>query len=949
MIDCTDDRRRAEVRARERNGIDAVSVGDDRRTLTVLFFGPAPEELAPANFRIDGGRRITGIQVVSVRPCPGDDPDLEDGVRLTVDRAGDLSTYRLTVVEAGPDGKPGTAPYPGFDPRYAGVDFTFTSCGDLDCAPAEDSPQESVPGPEIDYLSKDYASFRQLMLDRLSLTMPAWTERHVPDVGITLVELLAYEGDRLSYQQDAMATEAYLDTARLRVSVRRHARLVDYFVHDGCSARTWVCLEADQQAKLPPGEFRFVSLPDGVLPELGKALQQSDLDRPGLPEYQVFEPVPAEPLTLYPAHNRIPLWTWGDYDCGLPSGATSATLADGEPNGARVLQLEPGSVLVFEELVGAKSGLPADADHTHRQAVRLTSVTKTTDELYHQPLLEVAWDRVDALTFSLCVNARGGPDCTDFEVGVARGNVVLVEHGARIDWCGGVPESHTVPPPEATGPGCPDPPDFGCPDESVPGRRPGYPPLPVRFSPELTHQPVTQSAPFPSSADIAAAQARWLVALPERVRARLTALWHSCSGHELSDEDMVFVTALFGARLVAKLELRDHPRRALRYLLARFDDLLETKLERLRQLIHRARAGYVLTKANEGWEIGQSWGAGEGAALDENSAAFRGPAGPATRPDPRAALPAVTVTDREGETWLPQRDLLDSGPADRVFVGELNDTGAVALRFGDGRNGAKFPLGGALTASLRVGTGPAGNVGREAVNRIVFCRVSVGGIREVRNPLPATGGADPEPVSEVRLRAPQEVRHRLQRAVTADDYATLAGQNPAVQRAAADLRWTGSWYEAQVAVDPLGAEIAPDWLLDEIRSGLYPYRRIGHDLAVSTATMVPLDLAVHVEVLGEYLTGHVQAALRRVLGRFFAPDNLTFGTPVRVSQVVAAVAAVPGVRHTEVTRLGRLFGPPGTALDTGVLPIGPLEVAQLDDDPSRPENGRLTLDLVGGR
>ena len=78
------------------------------------------------------------------------------------------------------------------------------------------------------------------MLDRLAVTLPAWTERHAPDIWITLVELLAYIGDDLSYYQDAVATEAYLKTARRRVSVRRHARLVDYRLHDGCNARAWV-------------------------------------------------------------------------------------------------------------------------------------------------------------------------------------------------------------------------------------------------------------------------------------------------------------------------------------------------------------------------------------------------------------------------------------------------------------------------------------------------------------------------------------------------------------------------------------------------------------------------------------------------------------------------------------------------------------------------------------
>lgn len=959
-MSCTDERRRAAVRTSGHNGIDAVSVSDDRRRLTVVFFGAAPEDLAPANFRIDGGRQVTGIEVVDVQCCGSEDPELEAQVRLTVDRAGDRSRYRLCVVEAGPCGEPGTRPYPGFDPRYSCLDFTFSAdCVDLDCAATDTCPPPVFPEPEIDYLAKDYASFRQLLLDRLSLTMPAWTERHVPDIGITLVELLAYEGDRLSYRQDAVATEAYLDTARNRVSIRRHTRLVDYPMHDGCAARAWVCLETDQQLDLPAGDFRFVSLGEGVLPGHGAALLAVELDQRGIPAHPVFEPVHREPVTIRPAHNGIHLWTWGDHDCCLPAGATSATLTDSDraPDAgghrARVLCLAPGDVLIFEETVGPKTGNPADADHTHRQAVRLETVTPAVDELYDQPVLEVSWAQEDALRFPLCVNARGGPDCADLEVGVARGNVVLVEHGGAITWCQGEPETHEVPAPEPGTPGCPDPARFGCPDPAVPAPRPGYPPVPVRFRPALVHTSITQSAPFPRPADVARAQARQLLGIADRARERLRALWRALRDGALSDPDVDYLTTLFGPDTLRRVRLTEHPRAALRTLLARFDDLLDGKLDRLAELVRRARAGYVLDADDEGWEIGQGWGQDEGRGLDAARPLFRGPAALARQPDPRRALPAVEVTDRYGDSWQPRRDLLDSGPADRHFVGELDDDGVLALRFGDGRNGARYPYGGRLTARCRVGTGSAGNVGREAIDRIVFCATRQDGIRVVRNPLPAAGGTDPEPVAVVLQRAPQEVRHRLLRAVTAADYATLAGQVPGVQRAAGDLRWTGSWYEARVAVDPLGAEIAPDRLLDEVRESMHRFRRIGHDLSVTTATLVPLALTLRVEVAPDYLAGHVRGALLRVFGTgrtgFFAPDNLTFATPIRISRVVAAAAAVPGVRHVEVTELRRLFGRPDDAPATGVLRIGPLEVAQLDNDPTRPENGLLTLDLGGGR
>ncbi|MEE1782979.1 putative baseplate assembly protein [Streptomyces sp. SP17BM10] len=954
-MSCSDRRRRAELRACDLNGIDSVDVLDG--ALVVVLFGKAPEGLAPANFRIDGGERITGVTVTAV--CREADAERESADRLilTVDRQGDLSAYRLSIVRADPHGRPGTEPYPGFDPRHASAAFTFRpECATLDCAPTDACPPVHPPAPEIDYLAKDYASFRRLMLDRLALTMPTWTERHVPDLGTTLVELLAYEADRLGYRQDAAATEAYLDTARHRVSVRRHARLVDYAMHDGCAARAWVCLATDDELTLPAGDFRFLTLAPTVLPELGAALLASDLQhRRHLPPYEVFEPVHAEALPLRPAHNLIHVWTWGDAECCLPAGTTSAALVDGDAHG-RALCLRPGDVLVFEEVLGARTGAPADADRTHRQAVRLVSVTEDHDPLYDQPLLHVTWATGDALTFPLCVSARGGPDCADLEVGVARGNTVLVEHGACITWCHQRAEPIDVPVAPPQEPGC-----FSCCSSCASGTAPGrpaHPPLPVRFSPALRQVPVAQSAPFPTAAVIAAAQAARLLGLPDRARQRLTAVWHRLppNGGTLTTAERAYLGVLFGEAVLRRLGADDHPRDALRTLLARFDDLLTPKLARWRELVRRARAGQVLRHDAEGWELGQSWGEDEAGRLREDDPAFRGPAALATAPDPHTALPAVHLTDQDGQDWHPRRDLLDSGPADRHFVGETDDDGVLRLRFGDGLNGAAFPLSDApgvqCTARYRVGNGTPGNVGPEAIARIVLCATHRHGIRVVRNPLPASGGLDPEPVDDVRRLAPVVPTTRLLRAITADDYAALAATVPGVRRAAADLRWTGSWYEAQVAVEAFGTETAPDALLDTVRAALFRFRRIGHDLAEFTAALVPLDVALRVRVESDHVAGHVRAGLLAAFAALFAPDALVFGDPVRVSRLVTAAVSVPGVQHAEVTRLRRLFAGPadrGDALATGVLPIGPLEVAQLDNDPSRPEHGHLALDVEGGR
>ena len=200
------ERRRAEAIAKDLNGIDFVDVAEDRQTLSVFFFLSAPKEIARSHYRITGGTRVRDLKITGVHHAGGDDPAREDCLKIRVDRKGDYSTYRFEVVDL-----------VGFDPLFRSVAFTFGRAPGitLDCAATTSVPPAApADEPDLDYLAKDYESFRQLILDRFALNVPSWTETHIPDIGIALVELLAYVGDQLSYHQDAVATEAYLDTAR---------------------------------------------------------------------------------------------------------------------------------------------------------------------------------------------------------------------------------------------------------------------------------------------------------------------------------------------------------------------------------------------------------------------------------------------------------------------------------------------------------------------------------------------------------------------------------------------------------------------------------------------------------------------------------------------------------------------------------------------------------------
>ncbi|MFB6891294.1 putative baseplate assembly protein [Kitasatospora sp. NPDC056327] len=1058
---CGTDPRRADVRAAHLLGLDGAEPDDEGRTLDVVFLGRAPESLGPENIRIDGGRRITGLRALAVEIERADDPELDDRMRVTLDRTGDTSRYRLGVVEADAHGRPGTRPFPGFDPRYASTWFGFgADCpSPYDCRTEEGCPPAVRPSPVIDYTARDYESLRRLVLDRMSLTTPGWTERHLPDLGVTLVELLAWTADRLSYQQDAVATEAYLETARRRVSVRRHVRLIDYAVHEGCNARTFVALSVERPVTLRRGTFRFAAVDLGRLgpqdrPDLSTVIADEDLDALArTAAVEVFEPLGGAEPVLRPAHNTIAFWTWGEQDRVLPRGATSATLRDdwhgadrAQGDRARRLALRPGDLLVVEEVLGPRTGAAADADPAHRQAVRLTSVTPLVDELYGQPVVEVAWAPEDALSFPVCLSSRGGSGCGPVTgVSVARGNVLLVDHGRSLTFGGGAPEAFAVPPePVRTAPCGPE--AGGCADvtgdspaaEAVHGlldlaregrplgpdqvrelealvggaavRRAGlsvrlapgevaeggggagavvepptadaqaaaletlldqtrYPVLPQPFRPVLRHAPVTLAAAYPDPAHVRAGQAVLLAGLPGRVRERLTELWRRAHrGHDLTRAELAELTVLFGERVVQELRLADRPAAGLRELLARLPRLLAAKLRRLEVLTARTRSGVVLRQDGV-QEVARSWGTRYAAGLAPDSPALAGPAGGIAVQDPRAALPAVRAVSG-GRVWTPRRDLLADGPRERHFVGEPEEDGRLALRFGDGRHGLPPRPGSDLLVSYRVGNGTAGNVGAEAVNHLVIRREEPhpdgpgGGapprdaVLGVRNPLPATGGVEPEPLEQVRQLAPLALRRTRLRAVTAADYAELAAALPGVRRAAAVLRWTGSGQEVQVAVEPHGRASADAALLEAVGDGLEAFRRIGHDLVVRPAVLVPLDLELRICALPGHQHGHLLAELRRVLGNrtlpdgrpgFFHPDALGFGEPVRASRLVAAAAAVPGVLSARITRLRRQFGRDDGEPADGLLRLGALEIACCDDDPDRPENGRLSIVIGGGR
>ncbi|MDT7761617.1 MAG: hypothetical protein QOC63_1037 [Mycobacterium sp.] len=914
---CTQQRITAVAERGERNGIAFLAVSDSdapsnalrQRTLFLrLLLAPAGG-LTEDNIVIDGGVRYPAVAVEWAAPGDalpaGEDPallaDVDDPHLTLVVRTagtGDYSRYRLRIID------PATGEPPDeFDQQLAEIEFSFkVQCpNDFDC----DQPCTCRPAiasaPPINYLAKDFDSLRQMMLDRIALLAPDQDTGHAADLSVALVEMLAYVGDHLSYRQDAIATEAYLGTARSRISLRRHARLVDYPISEGCNARVFT------QISVTTGPVRLAAHTQllTTAPNLPAVVDPHD---PRLPAVlaagtvAVFETV--DDAVLDESLARLAFWTWGERDCCLPAGATSATLTGHHAT------LRAGDVLILTEEISPTTGSKADADPTHRAAVRLIDIATSTDKsggLFNDPpddtaveITEITWDAQDALTFPLCLSANTLNGYAP--VAIALGNIVLADHGRTID-------SQTLGP--VPGPTL----QYAAARTDACAGSTATAVL-VRFRPQLAARPLTfaHSDP-PALAEIAQ------TSLPAQVIPDLTDLkfkpnvssW--LTGLSLNFSETVHLQGLPG------------------------DWSVSDGASVLRLTIHNVNNTPTLVVTGR-----------------------PAPASSTLRVDPAAAAPAIQLTQTPPSAadlpvpWSPLPDLLSCDSTDTNFVVEIDTDATAVLRFGDNTNGMAPPQDATFAASYRIGNGTTGNIGAWAISHIV-ANPATSGVLGATNPMAALGGTDPDTPLTIRRDAPQAYQVQ-ERAVTQADYASVATRIDGVAAAVAEFRWTGSWYTAFVTPERAGGGSVDSDFSSVVLTGLDRYRMAGYDLAITAPIFVAINIDLFVCVLPSYLPADVEQQLLDRLGSavaadgtpaMFNPANWTFGRPVYLSAIYAAAQEIPGVQSVTVRRFQRRFDDLGTGLADGVLPMGAFEIAQCANDANYPDRGVLTVTTGGGR
>lgn len=856
LIYCADERRSGllAVPGHPLNGVDFVefrrdlaAVPEQRFRLEIHFLKPPPV-LVPGDLAVSGGIRVVDIDVLDVVPTA--DPLV---VFAFLSAEGDFSAYVLHISHL------------ALDPERAEVRFSFKAgCpSELDCRVRPDCPPPDLDGPELDYMAKDYQSFRHMALQLIAQRNPGWQERSPADLGIALVEAIAYAGDYLSYFQDLLAAEGYLDLCRNPVSARRHTLLVDYAMHRGRNAVSYVYLEAEPATDgVVPTGARLVTRigrplrgDDSPPPVLLPVDADFDAD-PALAGATVFETTARARVTYL--HNTLHIHTWGDVECCLALGSRQAFLYAVDAAG---LILRPefavGDYLLLEEARSPHTALAADADPAKRQVVRLVAVDDAQDAVYTDqltageltpraapadpvlPLQRVQWRVEDALQFPLCLSAQTPETGPIPEVSVARGNIAPCDHGRTVRRALGAPDMGAIRWPQ---------PVFELPDAALTFQMPPESPL------------------------------------------------YDSDGRQLHERH----------------------------------DLLG--------------------------------GPGDAVA---------------------AAALVVSFESLDDELWTPAPDLLDAGPFDQLFVAEVDAEGRAHLRCGDDVHGRRPLTATGAEAVYRIGNGGAGNIGANSLVHIVAPPPSwqvdpadpaapppaFPAIRRVRQPVAARHGVAAETIAEARQFAPEAFRAVLMRAVTEADWIAVAAGLADVEAAHALIRWTGSWWTVFIALHPReadnlqrlpggGAALAPAFEASA-HARLSRYKIAGHDLRVLAAVYVPLEIDIELCIARGHFRGDVlRAVADRLSTRRFADGSrgffhrlaFSFGQPLYLSALYAAIEAIDGVESARVTLFKRYWEADdgGIALDRGVIEVGAGEILRLDNDPSVPEWGVLRLSAKGG-
>jgi len=333
-------------------------------------------------------------------------------------------------------------------------------------------------------------------------------------------------------------------------------------------------------------------------------------------------------------------------------------------------------------------------------------------------------------------------------------------------------------------------------------------------------------------------------------------------------------------------------------------DTVHTRLFLIRPLANAYKRETVTIYANvvsatHGETVNQVLGSGDASQAFQSMPLAKGPLTNLAAPSP-SGIESTLLLRVNNLLWHERESLLDSGKSDRDFIVQADEAWRSSVQFGDGETGARLPTGREnVRAEYRIGLGAAGNVKAGSITQLAGNKPL--GLKEVINPLPATGGADPENADQIRGNAPLAVM-ALDRLVSVRDFADFARNYSAIDKAVAKRFSVGGQPTVHVTIAGTGdIPIADD---SDLSANLkQAFRKLGDPLQVvriDPRELLLIFLSVRVHIAADYEWSSVESAVRVRLYETFSFARRELAQAVYLSEVHSAIQSVLGVAYVDV-------------------------------------------------
>jgi predicted phage baseplate assembly protein len=244
----------------------------------------------------------------------------------------------------------------------------------------------------------------------------------------------------------------------------------------------------------------------------------------------------------------------------------------------------------------------------------------------------------------------------------------------------------------------------------------------------------------------------------------------------------------------------------------------------------------------------------------------------------------------DGVAWYEVPSFYGQAANAHIFVTREDEKNVTHVQFGDGINGARVPSGlNNVVANYCYGSGAeAPDPGSLSV-----ILKSWPGLKAIVNPVPAGGGADPDPPQQIKTYAPQSVL-TFGRAISADDYETIAAQAPGVARARSYWSWDPVQLRMMVKVYVGDDNIALSKAKTALAGASDPNRPVTVLLAQSVPITLGLTLVVDpFHVLADVVSAATVALVDPDRG-IFGVHAVKIGQSMFQSRIYQTCLSVPG-------------------------------------------------------